>query len=131
MRALLFIAVFLVVGILIAAIPIAILGWCVWRLTKGLPIWLRLQVTLIPATLLAAISCTPFGGGEGGMMLPLGLILVLHFSDFFGVGGADLRDHVSQQAVTFLCVWGGMYVISMVVICIYHFIKKRSSENVA
>jgi hypothetical protein len=80
---------------------------------------------------LAAISCTPIGGGEGGAILPLGLILLLHFSDFFGAGGADLRDHVSQQAVAFLCVWGGMYVISMVVICIYHFIKKGRSKHVA
>ena len=131
MRALLYIAVFLVIGMLIAAIPTAILGLCVWRLTKGLPIWLRLQITVIPATLLAAISCTPIGGGEGGAILPLGLILLLHFSDFFGAGGADLRDHVSQQAVAFLCVWGGMYVISMVVICIYHFIKKGRSKHVA
>jgi|GEM_PF-6580397 hypothetical protein len=125
MHALLFITVFLAIGILIAAIPTAILGLCGWYLTKGLPIWLRLQITLIPTTLLTAISCTPIGGGEGGVMLPLGLILVLHFTDFFGVGGADLREHISEQAVAFLCVWGGMYVISMVVICIYHFIKKE------
>jgi hypothetical protein len=131
MRALLFVVVFLAIGILIAAIPTAILGWCVWRLTKGLPFWLRLQIIVIPATLLAAISCTPFGGGEGGVMLPLGLILTLHFSDFFGVGGADLRGHVSQQAIAFLCVWGGMYFISMVAICIYNFIKKGRSRNVA
>lgn len=111
-----FIAVFLAIGILIAAIPTAILGWCAWRLTKRLPIWLGLQITLIMTTLLAALICTPIGGGGEGVILPLGLILVFHYSDLFGVGAADLRKHISQQAVTFLCMWAGMYLIAMVVI---------------
>jgi hypothetical protein len=130
MNVLLFIAIFLGIGLLIAAIPTAILGWCVWRLTKRLPFWLRLQITLIMTTLLAALVCTPIGGGGEGVILPLGLMLALHFSDLFGVGGADLREHISEQAVTFLYVWGGMYVVSMVITCIYRFIKKRMHRDV-
>ena len=37
---------FVIIGMAIAAIPTAILAWCAWHLTKSLPAWLRLQITL-------------------------------------------------------------------------------------
>jgi hypothetical protein len=64
----------LAISIFIAAIPC----WCAWRLTKRLPIWLRLLITILITTLLLALICTPIGGaGEGGAwVLSLGMFLV-------------------------------------------------------
>lgn len=132
LHTLLFIAVFLIIGILIVSIPAAILAWCLWRLTKRLPTWLRLQIILLLTTFLAALIFTPIGGAGQGVVLPLGLILVFHLPDlFYGASGDDLRRHILEQAVTFLCVWGVIYFISMVVLAIRSFIRKSRSNHAA
>ena len=126
-----FLAIYVIIGLLIAAIPTSVLGWCVWRLTKGLPVWLRLHITLVITTFFVALVCTPIGGGEGGAAIPFGLIFLLHFHDLFGVGGADLREHILEQAVTFLCVWVGLYGLSALIIHICRFIGKRGPKDAA
>jgi uncharacterized membrane protein YeiH len=106
-----------VIGLLI---PI-FLGWSLWRLMERFPTWQRLQLTVITATFLTAIIFTPVGA-EGPAFTPLGIILA---EMCFGVGGEDLRNHVLQDTpVPFLCVWGGLYLVLMIVVGIFYFIQK-------
>ena len=126
MNSLLYIAVFLIIGMAIVAIPAAILARCSWHLTKSLPAWLRLQISLALATGLAALGCTPLGGGGQVAMLPLGLICVLDFPDLlFDLSGGDSRSKVLEQMCTFLGIWVVLYAISMVVVSIRQIKRKR------
>src|SRR5450432_1744364 len=103
--------IILAFGTLIAIIPCLL----VWRLTKKLPIWLRLLIT----TFLFALLGSPIVAGSegGGGIFPLGLILFFNLPDlFFGGGDNGLGTQLSALAFTFLCVWGVTYFISMIVV---------------
>jgi hypothetical protein len=117
-------------GLLIAALPACCIAWPTWWLTKRLPIWLRLQITIIATTFVAALACTPIGaaGEGGGGVFPLGIILpsILQALIF---GLTSFHEVLSELncGVLFLGVWGTMYFISMVVVGICYFFKRAKT----
>jgi hypothetical protein len=125
-----FLLSFIAWGMLLAAIPCCCIGWVTWRLTKQLRIWLRLQITIVITTLLAALISTPVVAiGHGVAISPLGLILFYAFPDLI-FGTANLSDLFLDWhcAVPFSCVWGVMYFTSMVVVSICHFVRQRNAK---
>jgi len=70
--------------------------------------------------------------GHGVAIVPLGLILLYGLPDLvFGV--ASLRDLFSEWhgGTLFFEAWIGLYVISMIVVGIYYFTKRRKAKHVA
>jgi hypothetical protein len=114
-------------GLLIAALPACCTAWLVWWLTKRLPVWLRLQITIIVTTFASALACTPIGaaGEGGGGVFPLGIILpsILQALIF---GLTDFHEVLSELrcGITFLCVWAVLYLISMLAVGIGYFFKR-------
>ena len=96
--------------LLIAAASGIYLGLCVWRLMKRFPMWLRLQIALIMATLLAALMCVGIG--------------------YFEDGGEVLSWHgVEENERGFFGLWFYMYFASMVIVCICYVIKRVFLES--
>jgi hypothetical protein len=129
-----FLIVILGFGLLLAAIPCFCVGWLTWWLTIKLPFWLRLQITTLITTFLAALIITPIGAvGEGGAgVFPLGMILPNILSNLI-LGVTSLHDSLWEFkkldcAVLLLCIWVAAYFISMGIVGICCFIKKRKNE---
>jgi hypothetical protein len=111
------------IGALIAAIPCGLAWW----LTKRLSIWLRLLIT----TFIAALICTPavVGGRGGAGIVPMACLLYDFFSSGIHPQNSNRSRPGNEEVISIVVVWAILYAISMAIVGIGRFIRKRKSER--
>ena len=93
-----------------------------WRLTKGLPIVLR----LMPVALLIALTITPSAiVGHGVAIVPVIFVVI----DSMASGNS--REFYEGVVIPFGVVAGVVYGISLLVALIRYLMLKRKAKNVA